>query len=157
MDVITHDDNAYLPCSITRDYAESTLFGEWIEIKYSLGAEKITSFTNDITDPYVDAFSNTDNEVTLEQTDEAAQAICESNGFTLSSTFRYIMTATVTGTMDTPGSALWVFSVEYPLVIGDNSWEITGLTGTQEVQIITEAGSNINATIVVSFKQITGV
>ena len=74
LSVITDaDDRRYLATSIKRNFADSTLDGEWIEIKRGWGADIMGTMTNSVGRPY-DIFGTSQGYVTATKSQTLAEA-----------------------------------------------------------------------------------
>jgi len=129
LDVLIHDSKYFLSSSISRNFADSTLNGEWIEIK-SLWGDDITGTFEDGEDEqgYADnggSFSTSANEINIEKVTTSEIAKCSLGSTSVTSGVRYKLVITITdnGTSDIP-EFNFAGSNTSSLVLGENTWEV---------------------------------
>lgn len=163
LSVLTFAGGEYLASSITRNFGNHTLDGEWIEIKIKLGSDLTGVFINGAfgTDLY-DIFSTSGNEVSITKTQQADFASCTLNSTPVEAGRRYRLTVTLID--NTPGGPSDIPELDFggtiktDLVIGENIYEvIADTTESSHVAVFKSAVSDTCwLVITVVIQEITG-
>ena len=160
LDTINDGGKIFLASSITRDFANSELYGEWIEIKSLWDENMVDDFTNGFEAVAVyDSFSESANEVSIEKTQTDTPAAATIEDLSVKGGVRYKITANVVdnGTSDLP-HIIFPGSTKDDLVLGDNEWYIIAAgTTTVDGEILSpNAADTCDLTITITGQEIIG-
>jgi len=155
-------DRRYMPVSLTKNFRESELQGEWIEIKQGLEAAETLSFTNNAGvyafDTFTDNGDGTFRGGYVNSGPSLADCRCTINGITSGLDKPYKITVSIFDNRTIPPvQTIHFYWGGYNLVVDGSIIDVTGTASDPEIRLIVQPGETVDYVIGITIQEIYGL